>query len=62
MLWRASTLLRFPSALQGGGLDCSSLRTSNEHILIVRVPGARDRRGCHSTPPPHSFEMTFSLC
>ena len=28
------------------------LRPSNEHILIVRVPGARDRHGCHSTPPP----------
>jgi hypothetical protein len=26
------------------------LRPSNEHILIVRVPGARDRHGCHSTP------------
>ena len=26
------------------------LRPSNEHILIVRVPGARDQHGCHSTP------------
>jgi len=26
------------------------LRPSNEHILIVRVPGARDQRGCHSLP------------
>jgi len=26
------------------------LRPSNEHILIVRVPGARDRHGRHSTP------------
>ena len=25
------------------------LRPSNEHILIVRVPGARDRHECHST-------------
>gem|GEM_PF-1818456 len=23
------------------------LRPSNEHILIVRVPGARDQHGCH---------------
>ena len=23
------------------------LRPSNEHILIVRVPGAKDRHGCH---------------
>ena len=22
------------------------LRPSNEHILIVRVPGAQDQRGC----------------
>ena len=28
------------------------LRPSNEHILIVRVPGARDRHGCHPTLPP----------
>ena len=27
------------------------LRPSNEHILIVRVPGARDQHGCHSVPP-----------
>jgi len=26
------------------------LRPSNEHILIVRVPGARDQHGCHSLP------------
>ena len=26
------------------------LRPSSEHILIVRAPGARDQRGCHSTP------------
>jgi hypothetical protein len=26
------------------------LRPSNEHILIVRVPGARDQHGCHSIP------------
>jgi hypothetical protein len=26
------------------------LRPSNEHILIVRVLGARDRHGCHFTP------------
>jgi len=25
------------------------LRPSDEHILIVRVPGARDWRGCHSS-------------
>ena len=31
------------------------LRPSNEHILIVRVPGARDRRGCHSTPSSCAF-------
>jgi hypothetical protein len=27
------------------------LRPSNEHILIVRVPGAQDQRGCPSHPP-----------
>jgi len=27
------------------------LRPSNEHIPIVRVPGARDQRGCQSIPP-----------
>ena len=26
------------------------LRPSNEHILIVRVPGAQDQRGCPSHP------------
>jgi hypothetical protein len=26
------------------------LRPSSEHILIVRAPGARDQRGCHSIP------------
>ena len=30
------------------------LRPSNEHILIVRVPGARDWHGCHS---PHRFHL-----
>ncbi len=26
------------------------VRPSNEHILIVRVPGAQDQRGCPSLP------------
>jgi hypothetical protein len=26
------------------------VRPSNEHILIVRVPGAQDQRGCLSHP------------
>ena len=36
-----------------------SLRPSNEHILIVRVPRARDEHGCHSTPsyPPGAADL-----
>ena len=35
------------------------LRPSNEHILIVRVPGARDQHGCHSSP--FTAQFTFPL-
>ena len=55
-----------------------SLRPSSESLLRARAPGARDQRGCRSSPfhraafvskgddPDylrlHSFEMTDSLC
>ena len=29
------------------------LRLSNEHILIVRVPGVKDQHACHSFPRFH---------
>ena len=35
------------------------LRPSNEHILIVRVPGARDQHECHSSP--FTAQFTFLL-
>jgi hypothetical protein len=36
------------------------LRPSNEHILIVRVPGARDRHGCHSSfPSNREIRLSF---
>jgi hypothetical protein len=48
------TIYKFPPSLlvslSGMAPVLVPLRPSNEHILIVRVPGARDRRGCHSTP------------
>jgi hypothetical protein len=43
-------LLHFPSPYLGGGLDCPPLRPSNEHILIVRVPGARGMIQTTSAP------------
>ena len=45
-------LLRFSEARyssHGMAPGLVLLRPSNEHILIVRVPGARDQHGCHST-------------
>ena len=33
------------------------VRPSNEHILIVRVPGAQDQRGC----PSHHFHRARSV-
>jgi hypothetical protein len=39
------------------------LRPSNEHILIVRVPGARDWHGCHSFYRFHlMLQPTLAFC
>jgi hypothetical protein len=43
-----SKLARFSS--HGMAPVLVPLRQSSEHILIVRAPGARDQRGCHSVP------------
>ena len=50
MVFRASQA-RLPLSL-GMAPVLVPLRPSNEHILIVRVPGAGDRHGCHSATRP----------
>ena len=55
--------LSFPAALVyplKGGLVNPLLRASNEHILIVRVPRARGRPGCPSSPIVGSPRATTS--
>jgi len=53
--------LNSPLLFKGSLVD-PRLRASNEHIPIVRVPGAQDQRGCpsnsfHRAPLlPHSLE------
>ncbi len=49
-------------ATQGKNLICP-LRPSNEHLLIVRVPGARDWHGCHSSHRFHlMLQPMLALC
>jgi hypothetical protein len=38
------------------------VRPSNEHILIVRVPGAQDQRGCPSHPSSAHREHHSESC